>query len=179
MKINIGSGTEKVPGFFACDYDPASGADYIFDIGKDVWPFPDNSVDEVWAHHIFEHLGGDSYFHCLKELYRVCKDGTEIDVIVPHHRSDYFYDDPTHVRPITIKGLRMLGSDFNNECIARGEATSRVGNFMGFDFNVSKYRYILNEDWRHLEQHPAELRHAMFKFNNVIDMLHAIMTVRK
>jgi predicted SAM-dependent methyltransferase len=114
MRISIGSGEKRIDDFINCDYDPLTNPDYCFDLEKDPFPFPDNSVDEVLASHVLEHLG-DGYFHCIKELYRVCKHGAVIHVNVPHHRNDNFADDPTHKRPITVRGLKLFSKSFSVE----------------------------------------------------------------
>jgi predicted SAM-dependent methyltransferase len=47
MKINIGAGSTNYPGFLNCDYSDIFNPEYVFDLERDVFPFEDNSVDEV------------------------------------------------------------------------------------------------------------------------------------
>lgn len=143
MRINVGAGHTRHDGFVNCDYSDICKPDYIFDIEKDVWPFDDNSVDEVIAHHVLEHLG-EGYFHALKEMYRVCSDGAIIHVQVPHHRSESFFHDATHRRPITLYGLRMFSKKQNLHDIEHGNATSPLGLQIGVDFEVINHNLILN-----------------------------------
>jgi predicted SAM-dependent methyltransferase len=51
MKLNIGAGDDKIPGYMSIDYDKHCNPDYCFNIETDPWPFEDNSVDEVIAYH--------------------------------------------------------------------------------------------------------------------------------
>ena len=44
----------------------------------------------------------------MKELYRICRDGAEIEINVPHPRHDNFIGDPTHVRIITPDTLLIV-----------------------------------------------------------------------
>ena len=100
MKLNLGSGLKRIDGFLNVDYDERSNPDFIVDLEKGILPFEDNSVDGIVAHHILEHIG-EGFLTLMKEIYRVSKDGTIIDIEVPHHRHENFFGDPTHKRPIT------------------------------------------------------------------------------
>lgn len=141
MNINIGSGYKRFNNFVNVDSDPNCKPDYLCNLEKDVLPFPDSSVDKVIAHHILEHLG-EGYFHLIKELYRVCKNGALIDIRVPHHGHEVFFNDPTHKRPITVEGLRMFSQTFNRRDIEIGSATSTLGIMFGVDFEIVSYDYL-------------------------------------
>lgn len=147
MKINIGAGDTKIDGFITLDYDSNTNPDYQLDIEKDKFPFEDNTVEIVVAHHIFEHLG-EGYFHCLQELYRVCKHGAIIDIRVPHPRNDTFLADPTHKRPITPLGLQMFSKKFNEYCIKHNYPTSRLGMFFNVDFDLVEWHYVPGEKYK-------------------------------
>ena len=147
MKLHIGSGFQRYDNFVNIDYDANCNPDYCLDIEKDILPFEDNSVDGVIAHHVLEHLG-EGYFHFLKELYRVCQHGAMIDIIVPHHRHEYFINDPTHRRPITAAGLLLFSKRYNNLCIEQNFSASKLGHYFDVDFevvdslNVPEHKYI-------------------------------------
>jgi predicted SAM-dependent methyltransferase len=182
MKINLGSGSDIQSGYVSCDYDAATNPDFCFNLETDTFPFDDNSVDAVMAHHIFEHLG-EGYFHFLKELYRVCANNCEIDILVPHHRSDYFFDDPTHKRPITVDGLKMLSKLYNQQCLNNNEGTSKIGMYLGIDFEILKFRHILNKEYQHLlrdsEKNQEQIQFAIKNYNNAVDMVHIFLIVKK
>ena len=112
MKINIGGGFKRYEGFLNLDADPLTSPDYLVKLGVDTLPFEDNSVDEVRAYHILEHIG-EGFFQLMKEIYRVCKDTAIIDIQVPHHRSEIFYGDPSHVRFVTIDNMRLFSKRYN------------------------------------------------------------------
>lgn len=147
MKINIGSGGIKIDGFQSCDHDPLAEPDHLFDLEKDPFPFESDSVETVVAHHVLEHLG-EGYFHCLKELYRVCQHGAQIDIRVPHHRHDYFHNDPTHRRPITVDGLTLFSKKYNRICRAQKAASSRLGDYFDVDFEVVSWDYVPSARYR-------------------------------
>lgn len=149
MKINIGAGDTRIPGFINIDYDQNTNPDHIVDIERDKLPFDDNTVEVVVAHHVLEHLG-EGYFHCLQEIYRVCKDGATIDIRVPHPRHDSFLADPTHRRPITPLGLQLFSKKFNDECRRTGAASSRLGHFFNVDFEILDWNYIPEDKYREI-----------------------------
>lgn len=180
MKINIGSGGTTIDGFLTCDYDPLSEPDFLFNLEKDTFPFDDNSIDTVVAHHVFEHLG-EGYFHCLKELYRVCKHGATIDVRVPHYRHDYFFDDPTHRRPITVGGLRLFSKKHNKLCKEQGAASSRLGDYFEVDFEILAWEYVPNK--KYVEKFNGlprdEVEDYISEHNNIVEELWIKLVVVK
>ena len=180
MKINIGAGSTKIEGFITCDYDKLNNPDYCFNLETDRFPFEDNTVEIVVAHHVLEHLG-EGYFNCLKELYRVCKHGATIDVRVPHHRHDYYYDDPTHRRPITVGGLRLFSKKHNKLCKEQQAASSRLGDFFQVDFEILEWDYIPSKDYKDqfVGQPREEVEVYLKQHNNIIEELWVKLVVIK
>lgn len=180
MKLNLGSGGEEIDGFISCDYDPLANPDHCFDLEKDPFPFPDDSVDTIVAHHVLEHLG-EGYFHCLKEIYRVCKHGAVIHIRVPHHRNDYFFDDPTHRRAITVGGLRLFSKKHNKLCKDQKAASSRLGDYFGVDFEIVEFNYTPMPFYRtEFEGKPkAEVERYIFEHANIIEELYVKMIAIK
>lgn len=80
IKLNLGAGGINYPGFLSVDfYDKR--ADIKMDITK--LDFPDNSVDEILASHVFEHLNP---YHCLdilKDWRRVLRPGGKLVMEMP------------------------------------------------------------------------------------------------
>lgn len=145
MKINLGAGDEKFFGFLSCDYDPKTNPDYCFNLEKDKFPFDTNSVETVLAFHVLEHLG-DGFFNCIKEIYRVCKHGAIVHVKVPDPRSSCYYDDPTHRRPITVRGLKMLSKKYNLISKQQSVRASRIADYLDVDFEVVDFEYTMEEE---------------------------------
>lgn len=94
----------------------------------DIWadlryklPFPDNSLEAIYSHHVIEHLPNLD-FH-FKDMFRCLKPGGVIRVGGPHGdnamramadgRRDWFYDWPTN--------RRSLGGRFENFVFCKGE----------------------------------------------------------
>ena len=141
MKINIGAGDTKDNDYIRIDYDALTNPDFVLDLEKDRLPFEDSTIEVVKAHHIFEHLG-EGFFHCLQELYRVCKNGAKIHIRVPHPRHDTFISDPTHRRPIMPMTLQMFSRKFNDMCRLHQVPTSYLGYYYGVDFELSEVKFI-------------------------------------
>jgi hypothetical protein len=180
MRLHLGSGDKRFEGFVNIDYDKNCNPDYCLDIERDNLPFDDNTVDQVIAHHVFEHLG-EGYFHVLQELYRVCEHGALIDIVVPHHRHDYFANDPTHRRAITPDGLWLFSKKYNDDCIKQNAAASRLGYYFGVDFEVVDIQNI--PDPRYIEiftgKPVADVENYMHEHNNIIMEVHIKLVVIK
>lgn len=99
MKLDIGCGSKKREGFHGVDQYPMPGVDTVMKIGKDAWPFEDDSVEEAHSSHFIEHLTANERVHFYNELCRVLKKGAKATIIVPHWGSNRAYGDPTHQWP--------------------------------------------------------------------------------
>ena len=108
LKLNLGCGSTKFDGFIGVDM--YGNPDVRHDLEKFPWPWADSTVDEVALVHVLEHLGRDPdvFIGIIKELYRVCRNGALIHIVVPHPRHDNFLGDPTHVRPITYQVMQLF-----------------------------------------------------------------------
>jgi hypothetical protein len=180
MKINLGAGDTKYDGFLNCDYDARTKPDFQFDMERDKWPIEDNVVEQVIAHHVFEHMG-EGYFHCLQELYRVCKHGAIIDIRVPHPRHDYYLNDPTHRRPITPDGLSLFSRKYNDACIEQSAAASRLGYYFDVDFEVVDVNEIPDPMYlKAFEGMQADqARRYIHEHNNIVMEYHIRMVAVK
>jgi ubiquinone/menaquinone biosynthesis C-methylase UbiE len=180
MKINIGSGSKRYPGVINIDNDAGSSPDHIVNLEKDKLPFDDGTVEYVIAHHILEHLG-DGFFHCLQELYRVCKHNAIIDVRVPHPRHDTFLIDPTHKRPIYPYTLDMFSKSRNKKDLEAGGCETPLGFIYNVDLIVVEHNFILDEYWKPRFQTYTEeqCEHAARSFNNVIVEIEMKVLVNK
>lgn len=56
IKLDIGCGSAKQPGFVGLDYRPLPGVDIVQDITKFPWVLPDESVSLAMASHVLEHI---------------------------------------------------------------------------------------------------------------------------
>jgi acetyltransferase-like isoleucine patch superfamily enzyme/SAM-dependent methyltransferase len=94
VRIDLGCGARKAPGFIGVDIFPAPGVDIVADLST-AFPFEDNSVDELRAYDFIEHL--PDRLRTMNEIWRICKDGALVDLFVPSTDGRGAFQDPTHV----------------------------------------------------------------------------------
>lgn len=99
LRLDLGCGPNKKPGFLGCDRIAFDGVDHVFEIGVAPWPFEDGSVTEAHASHFIEHLTAIERVHFCNELYRVLAPGGQCQIVCPHWASNRAYGDPTHQWP--------------------------------------------------------------------------------
>lgn len=180
LKLNIGSGYVRIPGFLNVDHDPLVKPDYLCDLENLKLPLEDNSVDEVYAHHILEHIG-PGFFQLMKELYRVCAHDAILDIKFPHHRSEIWFGDPTHVRKLTVDQMKMFSKKVNRKHIEDYGSSSGFGLFLDVDFEVIGAITKLYPKWeeRFKTMTDEEKQEVVDNLNNVFWEVHMGMRVVK
>lgn len=175
-KINIGAGYQKIDGLITLDISPECNPDHVVDIERDRFPFDDNSVDEVHAYHILEHLG-EGFFHCMREIYRVCVHDAKIFIAVPHPRHDTFLMDPTHRRPIMEHTLVMFSRKHNTEDIILKGKETPIGIINKVDFELIAKKYHFDSRFEGVPEEQYE--HVAMTCNNFIVAMDFILRVVK
>jgi hypothetical protein len=179
LRLNLGCGMNRLDGYV--NVDRHGEPDLRYDLEVVPWPWPDDSVSEVLLTHVLEHLGRDPivYLGIMKELYRVCHDGATIQIVVPHHRHDYFFNDPTHVRAVTAEGMTVFSQRLNRRWIAQGAANSPLGIYLGIDFELIEVTLTPSEHWHRLHPQPPADAAALVQqsaiYNNLIEQVHMIL----
>lgn len=102
MKLNLGCGNEKLKGYLNCDISKEVKPDKIIDLEKKL-PFKTNSIDKIVAHHSIEHVW--KVIPLLQEMHRVCKNGSLIDIRVPHYSGGAAWSDLTHLHAFGFTSL--------------------------------------------------------------------------
>jgi SAM-dependent methyltransferase len=174
VKLNLGCGAHSRPdGYIHVDREREANPDLILDIETSRWPWRDQTVDEVLLNHVMEHIGNVKWVY--QETYRVLKPGGVMQINVPHHCSDHYWGDPTHVRPITIGQLSLLSQKTNRETVAKGWANSPLGLYWGVDFEVEKVSFQFTPYWEGLRVRglsSGSLDFAIATFNNVVEQIN-------
>jgi len=99
LKLNLGCGRRRLPGFLGVDNNQHAGpVDVVHDLDVLPWPFEESSVAEVVMDHVLEHL--DDTIRVIQELYRICADGAAIHVMTPHFSCNWTH--PGHKRAIGV-----------------------------------------------------------------------------
>ena len=81
MKLHIG-GKEKKEGWSILNIQKKEGVDYLGDI-SDLSQFEDNSIEEIYASHVVEHVNQKNIKKTLAGIHRVLKDSGKFYVSVP------------------------------------------------------------------------------------------------
>ncbi len=83
IRLNLGCGTNKIPGWINIDSVPAMTPDLLHDIARPL-PFSDESVEEVLADGLLEHFDKYQRYLVFHEWTRVLKPGGRMNVGVPN-----------------------------------------------------------------------------------------------
>ncbi len=81
LRLHIG-GIEAKPGWKILNALPGEGVDFLGDI-HDLSGFATDSVEEVYASHVLEHVGQGAMLRVLQEIFRILKPGGRFMVSVP------------------------------------------------------------------------------------------------
>lgn len=112
IKLNLGCGSKKLPGFINIDSVKEFDPDLLHDVSQPL-PYSDGAVDEIIADGLLEHFDKYVRFIVFYEWARVLKVGGTVNVSVPNMKKllfryfkfgfDKFID--------TVFGETMLGSE--------------------------------------------------------------------
>lgn len=120
LRVDLGSGRQKVEGYVSIDDNPITDPDILWDLNdglpKRTWDkhgdgtepisyirrgsykvFDDNTVDEIRSHHCFEHLAVEGFMKLMDELWLALKLGGILKIYVPNAECPRAaWGDPTH-----------------------------------------------------------------------------------
>jgi predicted SAM-dependent methyltransferase len=112
-KINFGSGRLKKLGYCNIDitqYVDHNGekmVDIVLDVEKEKLPFDDNSIEDIIADNVFEHLG-EGFIFALNECHRVLKAGSKLHGVVPLAGTRIDFMDITHKRHFNLDSFGYI-----------------------------------------------------------------------
>ena len=93
MRLNLGCCDRLIDGFVNVDLVPAPGVTVV-DL-REAWPWPDSSVELIFAADIIEHL--PDKIHTMNEMWRVLEPSGIVQIAVPTTDGPGAFQDPTHV----------------------------------------------------------------------------------
>jgi len=184
-KINLGCGFKKFDDHWNVDIEPKCNPDQVVDLEQFPWPYEDNFFEKITADNILEHLGQNpkTFTKIIKEMYRISKNDAEWFICVPHHRCDLFWDDYTHVRPLSAKTFQMFDQKYNFETIEQRRSESTYGIYHSLDLEVYDVTYNIVPYWRiQQEQGLIGYKNLEVKLNtlaNVCETINIFIKVHK
>lgn len=184
-KLNMGCGFKKLDDHWNVDIESKCNPDQVLDFEQTPWPFEDNFFSKIHCDNILEHLGQNPkvFTNVIKEMYRVSQDRAEWFICVPHHRCDLFWDDYTHVRPLSAKTFQMFDQKFNFDCIERRLSESTYGIYHNVDLEVYDATYNIINYWRSQQEQgmlgPKQLDLNLNTMSNVCESVNIFIRVHK
>jgi len=97
LDLGAGKGRNTPDGFLKVDLVKAKDT-RVVDLRKR-WPWPSNSVDEVYTNYLLPFLTPRERVHFMHELYRVLKPGAKAQMITPYWAACKGYGDVTTYYP--------------------------------------------------------------------------------
>ncbi len=109
LKLDVGCGNHKDPGWFGIDIQALPGVDLVWDLNDHPWPLDSGSIGQAKAWHILEHIPKVAvtaagtrrpFIEFMDDLWRILRIGSIVDIETPYGSSAGFIHDPTHVNQI-------------------------------------------------------------------------------
>jgi len=118
MILNLGCGTNPILRAGAINHDRVRHHDYVdtwFDLNEYPWAFDDQTVDEIYAMDVLEHL--DNAVWALEECWRILKPAGILHLRVPYGMGENALTDPTHRTHFMPKSVDYFirGTEFERE----------------------------------------------------------------
>lgn len=166
MKLDVGCGEKKRPGFIGMDISPDVGAEVVHDWEVYPWPFADNSVDELNASNVLEHTKDLMKF--MNECYRIMKVGAKFHVLCPYHTSTGAWQDPTHTRAISEMTFYYFDKQKRDDW--------KLSHYpITTDFTYT-YTFMLSGEWAGKPEN--EIWHGIKHYFNVCEFIQVELTKR-
>lgn len=103
LRIDLGCGRDKQPGFLGIDRQDVDGVDIVHDLETFPWPLPDECASLLVASHLVEHINpaNGGFLRFMDEAWRVLRPGGTFMISTPYAGSIGYWADPTHVNGCT------------------------------------------------------------------------------
>ena len=96
IRLDVGCGEGKQPGFIGMDIRQLPGVDLVHDIEVFPWPLTNASCVLIVCSHVVEHIKPWFSIPFMNECWRVLEEHGELAISTPYPGSRGFWQDPTH-----------------------------------------------------------------------------------
>ncbi|MBI3571965.1 methyltransferase domain-containing protein [Candidatus Kaiserbacteria bacterium] len=108
-RLNLGCGKDYLKEWDNWDVSRDVRADAYLDVGKDTFPAPDATYEEIYCAGILEQiLENASLVHALNECHRVLRPGGTLTIVVPNARYPIAFRDPFDCRQFIPETFKYL-----------------------------------------------------------------------
>lgn len=111
VKLNLGCGKNIKTGYVNIDKQSDNPDVTLADLNSPLSFLEDNSVSEIIAEHVLEHVS--NLDELIAELHRVCINKAKIRIVVPLANTLWDAADPTHVRRFNHKTFEYFCQGYN------------------------------------------------------------------
>lgn len=140
IKLNIGCGKDYREGYVNIDSGNVKKECYMN--LEDGISFSDDSVDEILAYHVLEHI--TNFKQLVFELHRVCKRNAIIKIKVPFYSSWGQYNDPTHIRFFTPFTFNYFNGGTYGHEVGSDKTMFEIKSHINFGIGKSRIFNFLN-----------------------------------
>lgn len=141
LKLNLGCGDNKIPGYINIDSEKSCKPDLILDIAKRVLPYKRDSVDEILMFHCIEHLKKQFHRKILLDMNRILKPAAKLYLSYPNfwECAKLWYENKTGDRRFweaTLYGRQLYPGD-THVCVMNPDELAALLYECGFKDVIS------------------------------------------
>ncbi len=108
MRLNLGCGLKKRTGWINADLNRTVRPDVVLDLEAAHLPFGNDLFREVVCDNVLEHVS--EVQRLMEEIFRVARDGAQVEIYTPHFASDDAVTDITHRRVFGYRSFQIFES---------------------------------------------------------------------
>jgi hypothetical protein len=185
LKLNLGCGFQKKPGYINVDVSESCLPDQRLDLAHDSWPWEKGSVRETVLEYSMEQMGTTpaDLEHVVRELFRVSAHGAKVFVTAFYPRHDQFILNPLCTQRLSPDFFHLLSIGRNLNMIANGQHHDVLGMKWGVNFEVERFKYLISpafqQDMEAGVISEAEIRRRMTYENNICQAFEVDLIVNK
>jgi SAM-dependent methyltransferase len=179
VKLDIGCGLNKHPGFLGIDIEPFAGVDLIWDINKRI-PLPDHCIEFIMASRSLCYV--DDLFNVLADLYRLCVHKAVICILAPYAHNFNHISNPYLKQRFDESSPRYWTSYFYQppHGPTSPELTVYAEHKPEFDFRLLQMQFIYGDEFDSSFYDVEELETLQrFQPNMVNEILYFITAVKQ
>ncbi len=136
IRLELGAGYRKIAGWTTVDNN---GMCDITMTLRDKLPFPDGSIEEIYASHILEHFHHPELMFILSECHRVLRFGGKIRIVVP--------DAALYIQDYIAKDFSKLSNYINEEDGYFVHSPIDLVNLVAYDrYSAHEHGYMFDSD---------------------------------